>query len=196
MENLTARQREMLDFISNYVSGSGRVPTLREIAGHFHISIGPVQRYVKTLVKKGYLKHTPGIARGLELVSRMPQVSVPVLGRVAAGLPMEALENVEGYVPVEHAAVKGESFALRVKGDSMTGSGIFEGDIVVARKQSSAENGETVVAMVDNEGVVKKLCRKGKNTWLESTNPKYKPIRSKEIVVLGKVIYLVRRYEK
>ncbi|MHB9154315.1 MAG: transcriptional repressor LexA [Endomicrobiales bacterium] len=195
MEQLTGRQKEIVDFISEFVSDHGRTPTVREIARRFSISIGPVQRHLKALIKKGHLKHTPGISRGLELSSRLPLVAVPVLGRVAAGIPLEALESVEEYVHVGREALKGgDCFALKVKGDSMTGSGILEGDVVVVRKQPSAENGDIVVAMIEGEGAVKKLRRQEGGTWLESTNPRYKPLRVKEITVLGKVVYLVRKY--
>lgn len=196
VERLTRRQKQILDFITDFVSGSSSAPTVREIAEKFGISIGPVQRHLKALIRKGYLKHKPGVSRGIDLVFRKALVAIPVLGRVPAGVPVPPVENVEDYIYLRKDVAKsGNYFALRVKGDSMTGSGILENDLVVVKQQPTAENNDIVIAMVDDEAVVKKLRRKGKGVYLESTNPEYKPISVKQIKILGKVVYLMRNYK-
>jgi len=195
MEKLTPKQKEVLDFISQSVSESGFSPTIRDIAKTFRISIGPVQRHVKALVRKGYLRHTPGKSRGIHPASHKPLAPVPVIGWVHAGNLSEAIENPEGYIHVDKDVLKsGEYFALKVKGDSMTGSGIYEGDLIVVRRQPTAEHNDIVVAMVDDEAAVKKLVMERGLTYLESANPKYKPIYARTINIVGKVVYLARSY--
>ena len=194
METLTERQRQILDFITDFLSGSGFAPTVREIAGHFKISIRPVQKHIEALVRKGHLRHRPLVSRGIDLASRKPLVSIPLLGRVPAGVPLQPFEQVEDHVHVERDAVgSGKCFALKVKGDSMTGSGIFDNDTVIVRQQPGAEHNDIVVAMVEGEATVKKLFKKSGDVFLQATNPKYRPIRARSIEILGKVIYLMRK---
>jgi len=194
MEALTERQRQVLDFISEVMSGSGFEPTVREIAGRFKISIRPVQKHIEALARKGFLRRRPGLSRGIDLASRKPLVSIPLLGRVPAGAPLQPFENAEDHVHVDREAVgSGRCFALKVRGDSMTGSGIFEGDTVIVRQQPGAEHNDIVVAMVDGEATVKKLFKKSGEVFLQATNPRYKPIRAKNIEILGRVIYLMRK---
>jgi len=194
MQELTARQKEILTFIADSVTESGRTPTVREIAHHFSISIGPVQRHLKALQRKWHLTHKPGISRGIDVVSRKPLAAVPLVGRVPAGIPAIPLEMVEDHVHLDRDIVRnGVHFALRVKGDSMTGSGILNGDVVVVRQQADAENGEIVVALVNGEGAVKKLKKTKAGVHLESTNPAYAPLHG-DITVIGKVVYLLRSY--
>ena len=197
MEKLTERQKQVFDFISRFISESGSSPTVREIAAAFKITIGPVQKYIKVLSKKGYLKQTPLISRGITLASHRPFVPVPLLGSVHAGPLSEAIENIEDYLHVDqNILTHGEYFALTVKGDSMTGSGIDEGDTVIVRKQVTANHNDVVVAMIGNDAAVKKLHRTNKEVYLVSTNPKYAPIKSSEIEIVGKVVYLTRSYIK
>ncbi len=197
MQSLTHRQKEILDFITHGKEERGIPPTVREIAAYFRISIGPAQRHIKALVRKGVLRHTPLVSRGLDLPVRRPHLLVPVLGKVTAGIPVPPVEEAEESISIDRDyGGRGDLFALRVKGDSMTGSGIFEGDIVVVRRQPDAEHNEIVVAMVEGEAAVKKLVKQGRDTHLESTNPKYAPIRAREIEIVGKVISLIRNYIK
>jgi len=192
MDELTAKQRKVLDFIADALN-SGLSPTVREIAGAFKITIGPAQRYIKALEKKGYLKHTPGISRGIEVAWRKPMAAVPLLGRVPAGRPLTPYEDAEDYLYISKNTVKnGKCFALKVKGDSMTGAGINEGDTIVVRQQAAAENGEIVVAMVQGEATVKRLVRDKGEVYLKAENPAYSPIHAADINVIGKVIYLLR----
>ncbi len=197
MEKLTERQQKVFDFIARFIAESGASPTIREIAAAFKITIGPVQKYIKILQKKGFLKQTPLIARGICLSSHKPLVPVPLLGSVHAGPLSEAIENIEDYLHIDQNVVRnGEYFALRVKGDSMEGSGINEGDIVIVRRQVTANHNDTVVAMISEEAGVKKLYKTGKEVYLVSTNPKYAPIKSSNINIVGKVVYLTRSYIK
>lgn len=195
MEPLTAKQKRVLDFITEHAAKDGRAPTIREIASKFKISIGPVQRYLKTLVKKGHLNHRAGISRGLTAVSHRAWAAIPILGSVPAGAPSEAIEGVEDYLHLEKDMVlSGTYFALKVKGDSMTGAGIYDGDTIVIRQQRNAEDGEIVVAKVDGgEGTVKRFRKKDGEVYLQPENPAYEPIRGRDIEVAGKVVYLTRK---
>jgi repressor LexA len=197
MEKLTPKQKEILDHITHAAADTGCTPTIREIAASFKLSIGAIQKHLKALVKKGYLKHKAGLARGLEPANRKPLAAVPVLGRVPAGLPVPPLEDAGDFLYVDKNILRsGNYYALKVKGDSMTGAGIFEGDLIVVRQQPVAEDGEIVVALVEGEATVKKLRKKGDTVYLEAANPKYAPIEANEISVLGKVVYLTRALEK
>jgi repressor LexA len=196
MEELTGRQKEILAFIEDHVAGAGHAPTVREIAQAFHISIGPVQRHIKALARKGHIIHRPGISRGMDLARRKPLAGVPLLGRVPAGPPTIPYEDVQDHVYIDKKYLAGGSvcFALRVRGDSMTGAGIFEGDVIVVRQQQAADDGDIVVALVDGEATVKTLRRRGGEVFLEPANPKYAPIHGREIRVMGKVVHLTREY--
>ena len=194
MDKLTEKQKRILDFINESFSHSGHAPTVRETAAHFGVSIGAAQKHLAALVHKGFVTHTPGISRGIDPISRKPHVSVPILGSVPAGSPLEAIENTEGHLQVDADIAKGgQYFALKVKGDSMTGAGIFEGDTIVVRQQQTADDGDIVVAMVRGEATVKRLRGKDGDVFLEPANPKYKPIRGKDIKIHGKVVYLARK---
>ncbi|MFH1368000.1 MAG: transcriptional repressor LexA [Elusimicrobiota bacterium] len=194
MRKITDRQKKVLDFIEEHLSSSGHAPTVRETAARFNVNIGAAQKHISALVRKGYVKHSPGISRGLDIASRTPHATVPVLGRVPAGSPVPPIEDIEGHVHIDRdIAGKGDCFALKVKGDSMTGAGILEGDIVVVRHQQTADSGDIVVAMAGGEATVKKLRKKGRDVYLEPANPKYRPIHSNDIRIIGKVVYLSRK---
>jgi len=195
MEKITEKQKKVLDHVSGFIADSGRAPSIREIAGNFNVNIGAIQKHIAALVKKGYLKHTPGLSRGIMPASHKPWSKVPVLGRVPAGNPTEAIEGVEDYLYLEKDMVlSGTYFALKVKGDSMTGAGIYEGDTIVIRQQPDAEDGQIVVAKVDGgEGTVKRLRKNGAEVYLQPENPGYEPIRGKNIEIAGKVVYLTRK---
>jgi repressor LexA len=195
MEKITEKQRKVLAHISGFISDYGRAPSIREIAGHFNVSIGAAQKHISALVRKGHLKHTPGLSRGIMPVSHKPLARVPVLGSVPAGSPSEAIEGIEDYLYLEKGMVlSGTYFALKVKGDSMTGAGIYEGDTIVIRQQADAEDGEIVVAKIDgSEGTVKRLRKNDTGVYLQPENPKYAPIRGRNIEISGKVVYLTRK---
>ena len=196
MDGLTHRQREVLEFITRQVRERGIVPSVREVAHHLGLrSPATAQRHIQALVEKGYLRRLPGQMRGLELARPGQQdvVHLPLVGRVAAGRGTVAEEVVEDFLPVPRHLGWGEGcFLLRVRGDSMTGAGIFDGDLVVVRRQEIARPGDLVVALVDEEATVKRLRAEGGVLYLQPENPAYPPIRE-AFVVIGRVVGLLRR---
>ena len=193
MEQVTEKQGRVLLYVADFAAEHGFAPTVRETARRFGVSIGAVQKHLKALVKKGCLKHSPLLSRGMVPASMRPVSFIPLLGRVCAGVPVSAEENIEDYVCVDMIPAGSASyFALRVKGDSMTGAGIFDNDIVIVKKQASADNGDIVVALVDDEATVKRLKAGNDGVSLEAANPAYAPITRGAITVLGKVVRLVR----
>ena len=195
-QKLTAKQKLVLKFIYEKIRFENLPPTIREIASHFKFSsTGTVRDYLKALVNKGYIKIKANKSRAIEIV-REALFSFPIWGRVQAGLPNLAVEEIEGYLNLDSLVFSDDStFALRVKGDSMIEAGIMPGDLVLVRKQEVAQTGETVVAMVDNEATIKNLKRRGNDYYLEPANPNYNPIPMDENVsIIGKVISVVRRF--
>ncbi len=208
-KQLTERQQEILLFISQFREENGYPPTLREIGRKFLISSTfGVKRHLDALVKKGYLIIESNASRGISSVRNDEEkteyndnndvfAKVPIVGRVAAGSPMLAIENIEGNVVIDPTFIKKaeNSFALRVKGDSMINSGIFEGDLVIVTPNKSPLNGEIVVAMLDDEVTVKTFENKNNKIRLIPSNDKYQPIEiatNKEFSIVGKVVGVVR----
>jgi repressor LexA len=193
---LTHRQQQVLDFIARGFD-HGCPPTLQEIADHFDLGITTVQDHVAALAAKGALERGGGKARGFRVVGRPEpgsQVRLPVLGRVPAGFPVEAIEHAEDNLVLDKSLAQGADFILRVHGDSMAPD-ILDGDRVLVKRCPLAENGQTVIAHVgDDAATVKRLRREGREAWLEPTNPAYKPIRGKPFKVVGRVLGLVRTY--
>ncbi len=193
---LTAKQKQVLKFIYESIKIDHLPPTVREIAKHFNFSsTGTVRDYLKALVSKGYIRITANKSRAIELV-REALFSIPILGKVQAGLPTLAVEEIEGYLNLDSLVFSDDStFALRVKGESMTGAGIMPDDLVLVRKQSVAQTGETIVALIEDEATVKCLQRQGEQYFLEPANPHFTPILVDEKVsIVGKVISVVRRF--
>ncbi len=201
MQPLTEKQQKILDFIKAAQLSSGASPTLREIMKEFGFkSIGTVQDYLRILQEKGYV-HRRGKfkARFLEItgLTANPVLHIPVLGQVRAGAPILAVENIDGYVNLDKSLLRqGADFALKVKGDSMTGAGIYEGDFVLVRINARADNGEIVVARINDEVTVKKFYRDNQHEQirLEAANPAYGPIVNRETQIIGKVVGVFRRY--
>lgn len=207
MRELTRRQREILGFIRSFTQRHDVPPTVREIGGRFHVTPRAAFDHLRALERKGQLRRrsTAGrTSRVLTLADRGPATQeVPVLGRIAAGAPLLAEENREGSLPLaaEWLAGKGKGedvFALRVRGDSMVGAHIVEGDLVLVRRQASAEPGDIVVALLDNEATVKRFGRQGQTVLLKPEHPTMPPIEvrpgQKDFKILGKVIGLVRGF--
>lgn len=189
----TEKQTRILDFIQHCGTERGYPPTIREIGKKFALSIGTIQWYLQKLEDAGHLRRIEGSARALVL-SRKAE-SVPIIGRIQAGVPNLAFEDIEGYIDLDSQLRKrGDLFALRVKGDSMLGAGILEGDIVVVRKQSSAESGDIVAALLEDEVTLKRLKKTNGKYMLVPENTKYKPIAGKDSRILGKVIKVMRDY--
>jgi len=204
LNDLTARQRQVLDFITLYINDHSFPPTIREIQSHFGLkSTKGVKDHIDRLVDKGFLRRTDGAARALEVVSsgRIPPVTgVPLVGSVAAGLPLLAEQNILEYLPVSKKTARSDGmFMLRVKGDSMTGAAILEGDLVLVRPQPFVEQGEIAVVLLDDEATVKRFYRRGNSIELHAENPSYAPIicnnDGSDVRVLGKVTAVFRELE-
>jgi repressor LexA len=200
---LTKRQEEIFDFIKRYSAKYGYPPTVRDIGKAVGLaSSSTVHAHLANLEKVGLLRRDPSKPRALELLDRATDAvknvvrpaGLPLVGQVAAGVPVLAEENIEDYVPVPQM-VGGDDgeFVLRIKGDSMRDAGILEGDLVVVRPQDVASDGDVVVALVGEEATVKRFFKEADHVRLQPENPAMEPIRSKEVRVLGKVVGLLRR---
>jgi repressor LexA len=198
---LTKRQREIFDYIRKYSSDHGYPPTVRDIGKAIGLtSSSTVHAHLANLEKLGVLRRDPTKPRALELLGDaarkvMPGPSgLPLVGRVAAGAPILAEENIEDYVEVPQIA-GGESgeYVLRVSGDSMKNAGILDGDFVVVHRQDTAENGEVVVALVGDEATVKRYYRESDHVRLQPENDAFEPIRTREVAILGRVVGVCRR---
>jgi repressor LexA len=197
--DLTKRQKEIFDYIRRYASKYGYPPTVREIGKAVGLhSSSTVHAHLANLEKVGLLRRDPTKPRAIELfVDRAKRVirgpGLPLVGQVAAGGPLLAEENIEEYLDVP-AVVGGESgdFVLQVKGDSMRDAGILEGDYVVVRQADDAANGEIVVALLEDEATVKRFYREKDRIRLQPANKAYKPIRTRDAKLLGRVVGVFR----
>ena len=201
MKRLTARQGEVLDYIRHFVGDNAYPPTIREIAAHFGISVKGAYDHMKALQKKGYLEASGGRSRGIRIIKREDAEpaevrEIPILGTVAAGRPLFSDENFEGSLSVPGTMVgrSGRYFALHVRGESMKNAGILDGDTAVIRHQETAENGEIVVAMVDNAVTLKRLYRESNRFKLKAENEAFPPIYTQDARVIGKLACIVRSY--
>ncbi|MEW6008240.1 MAG: transcriptional repressor LexA [Candidatus Omnitrophota bacterium] len=204
MQDLTRKQKQILNFIKDCWLKNNSTPTLREIMAHFGFkALGTAQDYLAVLEKKGYIKRERDKARAIFLTGIRKTlrdiVEVPVLGRVAAGSPILAVENIEGYVAIDKTWAKGENiFALKVQGDSMINAGIYNGDFVIVKQQPIAENGEIVVALINDEATVKRFYKNDDTITLKAENPAIPPFafhpEDATISILGKVIGVYRKY--
>jgi repressor LexA len=177
---LTERQARLLRIIESSVTKRGYVPTLQEMADAMGTSsLQGIKDHLTALERKGYLRRTPGRRRAIEVVQPITPItgSVPILGRVAAGRPLLAVENREGALSLDNSLLgNGSHFALRVQGDSMIEAGIQDGDYVIVRQLDSATPGDIVVALLGEEVTVKRLKKNGNGLFLEAANPAYEPI--------------------
>jgi repressor LexA len=198
---LTRRQREIFDFVRDFVSEQGYAPSLEEIGAHFGLSsVATVHKHVQHLAEKGYLRKAWNRSRSIEPLeeAEAPAIELPLLGSVAAGFPIEAVEENERIaVPRELVRRRGETFVLRVRGDSMIDEQIRDGDLVVVESRSEARNGETVVALVrGGEATLKRFQRRGPKVVLEPANREFPPIElpAADVQIRGVVRGLLRRY--
>jgi len=196
---LTQRQRQVLEFITSFSDCSGYPPSQREIARHLNVSgTLPVMKHLSALERKGYINRE-NVNRGISLkkpVSRT--ISLPIVGTVRAGQLSTAIEDIQGFFSVDQMAVKGEDcFFLNISGDSMINAGILDGDLALVRPQVTAENKDTVVAMVDGEATVKWFYKEQDHIRLQPANSDMKPIlvypENGEVIIVGKVIGIYRR---
>jgi repressor LexA len=212
---LTDRQREVFEFIKERIEQTNRPPTLREIGLRFQISsTNGVRSILAALVKKNFIARSPKLSRGIDLpqTTREPKVlfeansdeakvmEIPIVGRVAAGQPILAVENLEGTVVVDRDFLMRQQnvFALRVSGDSMKDAGIYHGDLIFARQQSQAERGQIVVALIGEETTVKYYYPEAGRVRLEPANEAFGPIivdtATPDFSILGRIIGVMRRY--
>ena len=200
---LTSRQREVFDFIRTFVKDQGYPPSVREIGEYFHIYPRAVFDHLKALERKGYLRRRSSMSRGREITvahrdGRSAVREIPIVGKVAAGIPILAIEHIEGTVPLPSEWAKGEEvFLIKVKGDSMSPF-ILPNDYVVVRSQPSAENGDVVVTLVGEEATVKRFFKQEERIELRPDNERWETIHIKEgsggAKVLGKVIGVFRKF--
>ena len=199
---ITKRQKQILDYITKYIKRNEYAPSLDETRRHFRLSsIATVHQHIEALKEKGYLRKIENQPRSIELNQKKKVsdlVAIPLLGTIAAGEPIEAIENKETIeVPKSQLSKSGEHFALQVRGNSMIDEGIFDGDTVIIRKQPDAENGETVVALISgNEVTLKKIYKEKGRFRLQPANPSLKPIYTKELIIQGKVLRVIRNFEE
>ena len=199
---LTHRQKEVYTFLEDYIQRHGVAPTYEEIRRHFGFrSYNSVFKHLKQLEARGYLASRWKNKKQAFSLKEPVQASIstsqlPLLGRVAAGEPIEALEDRDTIEVPESFLGTGEHFALRVRGDSMIGDGIHDGDLILLRKQEDAENGQTVVALIDGEATVKRFYRKGASVELRPANSTMKPlvVEAEKVTVQGVVVGLIRKY--
>ena len=198
---LTGRQKELLDFLKGFLRERGFPPTLREMASHFGLN-GPrgAQKVLNILERKGYIRKKAGESRAIEILGLSSRniVSIPILGRVRAGEPILAIENIEGYINLDRSLASGENvFLLRVQGDSMIDAHIQDGDFALVKPQSNAENGEIIVALIEDEATIKRIFFKRDLIYLEPANPSMEPIvvkkGEKKVSIVGKVVGIFRK---
>jgi repressor LexA len=196
---LTQRQRQVLQFITSFGDSNGYPPSQREIAGHLKVSgTLPVMKHLNALERKGYIKRE-NVNRGISLTTpNSRSSSLPIVGTVRAGQLSTAIEDIQGYFSVDHMAVKGAGcFFLKVRGNSMISAGILDGDLAMVHPQPIAENKDIVVAMLDGEATVKRFYKEYDHIRLQPENPDMSPIRiypeDGEVSIVGKVIGIHRQ---
>jgi repressor LexA len=201
MKKLTARQNQVFSFIKSYINGHGYPPTIREVGDKFGISVKGSYDHIKALEKKGFIKCNLKRSRAIEITGNKKDTeikrmkSVPILGTVAAGQPLFAEENFDGNVdiPVDYAG-NGKHYALRIQGDSMKDIGILSGDIAIVNYQETANNGEIVVAMINDAVTLKRIYIEKNRVKLKSENKEYPPIYTQQAKVIGKLSCIIRKY--
>lgn len=201
MKNLTRRQQEVLHFIELFIAAHKYPPTIREIASEFGISVKGAYDHVKALEKKGHIRCDLNRSRAIEVlkpgITGENFVRIPVLGNVAAGVPLFSEENLERYIRFPGESLgKGPHFALNVKGDSMQDVGIMDGDTAIFLQKQTADNGDIVVAMINDEAyTLKRYYREKNRIKLKAENPVYPPIYTQNVKILGKLECIIRTYE-
>ncbi len=201
LPSLTDRQKAIYDFLLKTIREKGFAPSIHEIGRRFKIaSTNGVSDHLKALEKKGYIRRVG--KRAIEVVNALGKAALtatreaPVLGRVPAGKPFLSEENIEGVITIPDDMSSGKTFALQVKGDSMIGAGIMDGDRVIVKQQAGAENGEIVCAVIDGEATLKRFFKKDGVVTLKAENEKYAPITVSqgEFRIAGKVVGLLRKF--
>ena len=199
MKTLTEKQEMIFHYIQERIKEFGFPPTVREIGDRFDITVKGAYDHLKAIEKKGYIRCAQNKSRAIEILVKdeieTHAVNIPLLGRIAAGSPILAEENIEDYLSFPESAFgSGEFFALRVRGDSMIDEGIHDGDIAIIKKQNTANNGELIAALVDNEATLKIFKKERGRIKLLPANPAYEPLVLNNVDVLGKLAAVFRRY--
>jgi repressor LexA len=195
MKKLSKSQQKVYDFVKERLE-CGMPPTVREICAATGLSsTSTVHGHLRSLENAGYITREAGLNRSIRLEGQEQTTQVPIVGRVTAGMPILAVEEVTGYIPftAEHYKNK-ELFALVVQGESMKNAGILDGDYVISEKTNTAEDGAIVVALLGEEATVKRLYREQDCIRLQPENPDFDPIYSRDVIILGKVVSVVRYY--
>ncbi len=201
-EKITQKQQEILEYIKSQILSKGYPPSVRDICEAVKLrSTSSVHAHLETLEENGYIRRDPAKPRAIEIVddvfalTRREVVNVPMVGTVTAGVPILAVEQIENYFPIPSEFMpNAETFMLRVKGDSMINVGIYDGDQILVERQSTARNGDIVVALVDDSATVKTYYREDGYHRLQPENDSMDPIIVKDLEILGKVIGLFRMY--
>ncbi len=199
---ITEKQMQILEYIKNEILNSGYPPTVREICDAVGLkSTSSVFAHLEKLENNGYIRRDPTKPRAIEVVddnfnlTRREVVNIPMLGQVAAGQPLLAVENISNYFPVPAEFIpKEQTFMLKVKGESMINAGIFDGDFIMVEKRPTARNGEIVVALVDDSATVKTFYKEEGHIRLQPENDNMDPILVPDCQILGKVFGVLRLY--
>ena len=199
---ISDKQREILEYMKEEILSKGYPPSVREICSAVHLkSTSSVHAHLETLEKNGYIRRDPTKPRAIEIVddsfnlTRRELVNVPILGDVAAGHPLLAIDNIMGYFPLSPEFVNNkQTFMLHVKGESMINAGIFNGDLLVVEQTSVARNGEIIVALIDDSATVKTFYKEKDHIRLQPENDAMDPIIVKDVTILGRVIGLYRQF--
>jgi len=200
LKDLTARQKEILGFIHEYIQTNNYPPTVRETARAFSISVKGAYDHLKALEKKGCIKTSEKRSRSIELVippkDGAPVIQIPLLGEIAAGKPIFADENFERTIaiPSDLIANRVPHFALKVRGDSMIGAGILSGDIAIIEQTEIAKNGDIVVALLEEDVTLKRFYIENNRYRLQAENPRYAPIFTQDLRILGRLRGIYRSY--
>ena len=197
---ITAKQSEILEYIKSQIINKGYPPSVRDICEAVHLkSTSSVHAHLETLEKNGYIRRDPTKPRAIEIIddnfnlTRREGVNVPLIGQVAAGQPILAVENITNYFPIPAEFLNNsETFMLNVKGDSMSNMGIYDGDMIIVRRQQTADNGEVIVALVDDSATVKRFYKEDGHYRLQPENDFMDPIIVDNVEIVGKVIGLIR----
>lgn len=206
MKPLTEKQRNVLSFLEREIAEKKYPPSIRDICAALNLSsTSSAHLYLKILEEKGYIRRDPTKPRAIEVLipsneslyenEYIKDKGIPIIGEVAAGKPLFAEENIEGYFPVKEPFFNSDDglFMLRIKGDSMINAGMFDGDHIIVRKQSDAGNGDIIVALLDDEATVKRFFRENGKVRLQPENEKFEAVYVEEVKVLGKVVGLFRK---
>ncbi|ADL68889.1 transcriptional repressor LexA [Thermoanaerobacterium thermosaccharolyticum] len=199
---ISLKQQEIIEFIKSEINRKGYPPSVREIGKAVGLkSTSTVHGHLSRLEKKGYIRRDPTKPRAIEVLNNDKRdlsdvIKLPVIGKVTAGSPILAVENIDEYYSIPRDLIvgyEGESFILKVRGESMINAGILDGDYIIVRKQSYADNGDIIVALIEDEATVKRFYKESDHIRLQPENPSMDPIIVDNVMVLGKVVGVIRK---